>query len=345
MSRNYRDDDVDLLELAELTVTIVGYGNQGRPQTLNLLDSGVERVLVANREDDYRDQAIADGHTVHPIPEAVAAADIVSILIPDEVQPQVFRELIGPALKPGQTIIFGHGYNVFYGTLNLRADVDVCLVAPRMVGELVRSHYESGEGSPALVAVERDATGRAWQRTLAYAKAIGSTRAGALETSFEEETVVDLFAEQAFGALLISTILSCYETLEAAGYNPEIVYTELAGSGEMAEVFGLMSRVGVTRQLWHHSRVSNYGQLSRAQWLRRKQVFEPLSDILHGIRDGSFAREWAMEQIAGYPGMNRLHQDVRRSSWFEQEDRHLGYAAATEPEGGVATSGGGSSDG
>lgn len=323
MSRTFYDDDVDPAGLDDCTVAVIGYGNQGRPQTLNLIDSGVETVIIGNRDDEYRQRARDDGHDVLTIEEAVARADVVSVLIPDEVHAEVFTQSIGPNLRRGQTVIFGHGYNVFFGLLDLPDDVDVTLAAPRMVGDLVRTRYLEGVGSPVLVAVERDFTGQAWQRTLAYTRAIGGTRAGAQETSFEEETVIDLFAEQAFGALLISSMLSCYEVLADAGYNPDLIYTELAGSGEMAEVVGLMSRIGVTRQLWHHSQVSNYGQLSRALRLQREGTFDRLSETLREIRDGSFAREWASEQLAGYPGMHRLHHEVRRSGWFEVEDRYV----------------------
>lgn len=323
MSRTFHDDDVDPTVLDECTVAVIGYGNQGRPQTLNLIDSGVAPVIVGNQQDRYRQRALDDGQQVLTIEEAVARADVVSVLIPDEVHPDVFGQVIGPNLRPGQTLIFGHGYNIFFGLLDLPDDVDVTLVAPRMVGDLVRSRYLEGAGSPVLIAVERDSTGHAWQRALAYTRAIGGTRAGAQETSFEEETVIDLFAEQAFGALLISSMLSCYEVLAEAGYNPDLIYTELAGSGEMAEVVGLMSRIGVTRQLWHHSQVSNYGQLSRALRLQRQGTFDRLAETLREIRDGSFAREWAAEQVAGYPGMHRLHQEVRRSGWFPVEDRYV----------------------
>jgi ketol-acid reductoisomerase len=334
MSRIFTDDDADLSVLDDLTVAVIGYGNQGRPQTLNMIDSGVRRVVVGNRDDGYRARAAADGHEVVEIAEAVGRADIVSILIPDEVHPEVFRDVIVPNLRPGQTVIFGHGYSVFYGLVDLPSSVDVVLVAPRMVGDLVRSRFLEGSGCSVLTAVERDATGMAWKRLLAYTKAIGGTRGGAQETTFEEETVIDLFAEQAFGALLISSILACYEVLEEAGYDPDLIYTELAGSGEMAQVVGLMSRLGVTRQLWHHSMVSNYGQISRAIRLGRQGVYAPLRATLDEIRDGTFAREWASEGIAGYAGMHRLHQEIRRSGWFAIEDRYVeGVARADGHEG------------
>lgn len=323
MSRTFRDEDADLSVLDDLEIAIIGYGNQGRPQTLNLVDSGVRRIVIGNRDDDYRARAVTDGQEVLDIGDAVERADIVSVLIPDEVHPEVFRDTIVPRLRAGQTLLFGHGYSIYFGLVDLPDDVDVALVAPRMVGDLVRSRFVEGLGCSVLVGVERDASGAAWQRLLAYTRAIGGTRGGAQQTTFEEETVIDLFAEQAFGALLISSMLACYQVLADAGYDPDLIYSELAGSGEMAQVVGLMSRIGVTRQLWHHSMVSNYGQISRAVRLERQGVYEPLKATLDEIRDGSFAREWASEGAAGYPGMHRLHREIRRSGWFEMEDRYV----------------------
>jgi ketol-acid reductoisomerase len=305
----YYENDADLGVLHGKTVGFVGYGNQGRAQALNLRDSGV-RVVVGNIEDHYAMQAREDGFTPVTIAEAVRAADIVMVLIPDEVQPAVYDSSLAPYLRPGQTISFGSGYNIHFGLIQPPSDVDVIMVAPRTIGRQVRIAFEAGGGVNADIDVRQDATGHAWPVTLALAKGIGCTRAGAFHTSFGIEAELDLFSEQALWPALFDCLIGAYEVLSEYGYPKEAAALEIYASGEAADIFAAMARTGIFEQMRYHSPTSQYGVLSRrhdatgsSQALRAR-----MRETLDNIRSGGFAREWKEEERAGYPVFHRLRE-------------------------------------
>jgi ketol-acid reductoisomerase len=302
-----RDAEVSLEPLRELTAGIVGYGNQGRAQALNLRDSGI-RVLVGSIRDASAERAEREGFEVVSIADAAERADVLALLIPDEVQRTVWVESLEARLRAGQVLDFAHGYNVHFGYIRPPPGVDVILVAPRMIGEGVRSSFERGRGSPAYVAVARDASGRARDIALAWAKGIGATRAGVLETTFAQETEIDLFAEQAVWPIIVRDLLLSYEVLVEAGFPAEMVALELYGSGEAAEIFRQMARRGLVGQMRLHSQTSQYGTLSRAERMLPEAARERLRAALEEIRSGRFAEEWAGEQASGYTRFETLRR-------------------------------------
>ena len=297
--RIYRDEDADLGHLKDKPVAIVGYGNQGRAQALNLRDSGIS-VLVGSVADESAREAERDGFEVLSIAEASARADVIALLIPDEVQRKVYREEVAPVLAVGKTLSFAHGYNIHYRLIVPPEDVDVILVAPRMIGVRVRSSFEQGRGVPAYIAVAQDASGRARDVALAWAKAIGATRAGVLETTFAQETELDLFTEQATWPVIVRDLLISYEVLVEAGFPKEMVALELYGSGEASEVFRQMARRGLFRQMRLHSQTSQYGTLSRSSRMLPEEAKARFREALEEIRSGRFQREWTKEQEGGY---------------------------------------------
>jgi ketol-acid reductoisomerase len=305
-----RDADVDLGPLRERTVAIVGYGNQGRAQALNLRDSGV-RVLIGSIADAGAARARDEGFEVLAIGAACERADALALLIPDEVQREVYERDIAPRLRAGQVLDFAHGFNIHFGLIRPPATVDVVMVAPRMIGINVRRSFERGAGVPAYVAVAQDASGMARRIALAWAKGIGATRAGVLETTFAQETELDLFAEQGVWPIIMRDLLLSFEVLVEAGFPPEMVALELYGSGEAAEIFRQMARVGVIEQMRLHSQTSQYGTLSRGPRMLPDAVRERLSEALSEIRSGAFAAEWRAEQEGGYRRFDALRRAAR----------------------------------
>ena len=295
----YTDDDASLAPLAGKTVAILGYGNQGRAQALNLRDSGLT-VLVGNRPDSYFEQAKADGFEPRPILEAAAAADFLFILTTDESQPLIWDEHIVPGIAAGNTLVWASGYNVGYELIKPPPEVDVVLVAPRMTGNMVRILFEHGKGAMAQVAVHRDASGEAWARMMAVARGIGATRGGVFESSFREEAELDLFAEQVVWAGLVAWFEACFELGVEQGFSPELMVLELYGSGEAAEILGLMARNGFYQQMAHHSTTSQYGTLSRARHLLNDEIRARMRhNLVKDIKGGAFVQEWSREQAAG----------------------------------------------
>jgi ketol-acid reductoisomerase len=302
------DNDARLDILRDKTIGIIGYGNQGRAQALNLRDSGLN-VLVGSIRDESAQRAEADGFTVVSIAETVERAEVLALLIPDEVQHRVYEEAIGKKLRAGQVLDFAHGYNIHFGLIVPPRDVDVIMVAPRMIGTMVRESFTQGSGAPAFVAVHQNSSGHALETALALARGIGATRAGALETTFAQETELDLFQEQGLWPMLVRTMLVAFEVLVAKGFPPEMVALEMYGSGEAAEIFREMGRVGFFKQMRFHSQTSQYGTLSRAEALPLAGEIRALMEqALAGIRNGQFAGEWAREQAAGYPRFTELRE-------------------------------------
>ena len=311
MMKTLEDGDADLGHLNDKTVAILGSGNQGRAQALNLRDSGV-RVIIGSIRDAGADEAARDGFSVVPIAAAAEQAGLLALLIPDEVQRDVYQQEIAPRLRAGQVLDFAHGYNIHFGLIRPPADVDVIMVAPRMIGITVRKSFEQGRGVPAYVAVAQDASGSARDIALAWAKGIGATRAGVLETTFAQETELDLFAEQGVWPIIMRDLLLSYEVLVEAGFPPEMVALELYGSGEAGEIFAQMAKEGIINQMRLHSHTSQYGTLSRGPRMLPEETRQRLRDALAGIRSGKFAAEWTEEQAAGYPNFERLRSEARR---------------------------------
>lgn len=322
MATVYRDDSIDLGVLEGRTVSILGYGNQGRSQALNLRDNGVS-VVIGNRGDDYRRLASDDGFDAFDIATAAARGDVVMVILPDETHAQVLPADVFPHLQPAATLVFAHGYSVFYKEVDPPAGHDVTLLAPKMIGPAVRELFTKGAGFPSLVAVERDVSGRAWETVLALAKGIGSTKLGAWQTTFEEETITDLFGEQVGGGAAIIGIMRSFKVLTEAGYDPEVVQLEMLGSGELVEVIRSQWREGVIEALSGHSPTSQFGQLHRAEELQDNGEAEQyLNGVLGQLQDGSFARLWREEQEAGYERLEALRAKYLANAFCDASRRN-----------------------
>jgi len=321
----YYDPDASLEILGTKTLGVIGYGNQGRAQALNLRDSGLD-VIVGSLRDETASQAEKDGFVVRSVAEVAERADVLALLIPDEVQREVYHDVLSSRLRGGQTLDFAHGYNIHFGLIAPPPDVDVIMVAPRMIGTEVRESFVEGRGAPAFVAVAQDASGHALETALAWARGIGATRAGAFKTTFAQETELDLFQEQAVWPLLFRTWTTAFELLVASGFPPEMVALEMYGSGEAAEIFREMARVGFFKQARFHSQTSQYGTLSRASSVPfAKDIGEFMKKALGAIRDGRFDAEWRSEQAAGYPVFKKLRAqaDSHPLNQAEEEMRRL----------------------
>jgi ketol-acid reductoisomerase len=328
----YYDEDAELSVLDDRTVAFVGYGSQGRSQALNVRDSGID-VVVGNREDGYRDRIREDGFEPVSLAEAAERGDVVCLLVPDEVAPEVFQSHVLPNLDAGDTVYVSHGYNLTYDLLGQPEWIDVVMVAPRMGGPAVRTLYESGQGFPSILAVEQDHTGEAEATALAMAKAIGSTQAGVVEGTADMETITDLLTEQALFPIWANAMLAKFQVEVAHGVPPEMVMTELYLSHEMAEIFEEMARHGYLGQLPFHSPTSQYGQLSRMDEFDEGPLVDWFEEQLAHIDNGGFAREWSAEQSLDRPGLKRLLEKYEKSDFFQAEQRtmeRLNLSAAAE---------------
>lgn len=316
----YTDDDASLEPLTGKTAAILGYGNQGRAQALNLRDSGVN-VLVGNRQDKYLEQAKADGFEPVPVLDAARAADFLFVLTTDESQPQIWHEQIAPGVTAGNTLVWASGYNVGYGLIQPPSDVDVVLVAPRMTGNMVRILFENGKGAMAQVAVHQDATGEAWARMMAIAKGIGTTRGGVFESSFREEAELDLFAEQVVWAGLVAWFEECFKLGVENGFSPGLMVLELYASGEASEILGMMAKNGFYKQMTHHSTTSQYGTLTRAPRLLNDEIRARMRETLvDGIKGGAFVKEWSEEQAAGSKILAKIKEKALHGRMSEAEE-------------------------
>ena len=306
MAQWYFDEDADLAAIADEPIAIIGYGNQGRSQALNLRDNGAQ-VFVGSRADSSAEQARDDGFEVLAPEQAVKRARILFLLVPDEVMPTIYGEQVEPSLDEGDMLVFASGYNIHFKHIVPPPSVDVALIAPRMIGQGVRDHFLNGESFPSLIAVGQDATGCGLARTLALCKGIGSTKMGVFLSSFEEETVVDLFTEQVGGLYAIRRF---YDALVGAGCSPEAVLLELYASGEGIATATAYRDIGLWAQLPLHSRTSQYGQevTSRLSEEQRQAEMARLEGIIANIRNGSFAEAWRAEQAAGCPEFDRMRE-------------------------------------
>jgi ketol-acid reductoisomerase len=291
----YFDSDADFSHLGGV-VAVIGYGNQGRAQALNLKDSGVDVVIGTIRDESWN-AAEADGFEVLNIQSAVERAHVVLLLIPDEVQPSVFEESILPALTPDKVLCFASGYNITFGMIEPPDNVDTVLVAPRMIGVGVRQAYLEGRGFYVFIAVHNDQSGRAKQVALAIAKGIGATKPGGavLELTFRQEAELDLFNEQCFGPAFGQVLTSAVDVAIEAGYPPEAILIEIYMSGELAYTMEKIAEMGTLKQLDLHSPTSQYGSMSRGIRYANPELREQMQTSLKEIQDGSFAKEFTEE--------------------------------------------------
>ncbi|MFC4359939.1 ketol-acid reductoisomerase [Halobium salinum] len=302
----YYDDDADRSKIDDKTVAVLGYGSQGHAHAQNLAESGVNVVVGLREDSSSRSAAEADGLDVATPDEAAAAADIVSMLVPDTAQPAVF-EAIEDELDAGDTLQFAHGFNIHYNQIQPPEDVDVTMVAPKSPGHLVRRNYENDQGTPGLIAVYQDTTGEAKEESLAYAHAIGCTRAGVIETTFQEETETDLFGEQAvLCGGVTSLIKQGYETLVDAGYSPEMAYFEVLN--EMKLIVDLMYEDGLGGMWDSVSDTAEYGGLTRGDRIVDEHARENMEQVLEEVQTGEFARQWIAENQAGRPSYTQIRQ-------------------------------------
>jgi ketol-acid reductoisomerase len=304
-AKMYYDGDADPMALAGQTVAIIGYGSQGHAHALNLSESGVAVVVGLAAGSKSRVLASDAGLQVMDVADAVRAADVVMILVPDTAQKAVYDTEIAPNLRDGQLLMFAHGFNLRYGRIDPPANVDVGMVAPKGPGHLVRSVYRAGGGVPALFAVERDASGTGRARVLAYARALGCTRAGVLETTFKEETETDLFGEQSvLCGGTAALVKMAFETLVEAGYQPELAYFETMH--ELKLIVDLMYRGGLNFMRFSVSDTAEYGDYVSGPRLIDDTVRERMQAVLADIQDGSFADRWIAENETGRADFERL---------------------------------------
>jgi ketol-acid reductoisomerase len=319
----YGEEAADLSVLEGRRIAVLGYGNQGRAQALNMRDSGLSGIIVGSVRDASWERAAADGFSPLPIADAVAGADIVFLLLPDEVAPEVFPRDVKPNLGAGDALVLASGYNLAFGGIEAPPAVDVLLLAPRMIGEKMRELYQAGDGFYSFVSVERDGSGRAWPTLLALAGAIGSLRKGAMVLSAREEAVLDLYMEQGFGALLGRILFSTLQVGMEAGLPAEALVLELYLSGEMAQTFQAMAELGLTAQASLHSLTSQYGSLMQTLSLDGSPFQSHLQQALDGVASGRFAAEWSAERAAGYPEFKRARELAQKANPFTEIENKL----------------------
>src|SRR5437588_8050012 len=310
MATLFYDKDADLSLIRDRKVAIIGYGSQGHAHALNLKDSGVSVKVGLPATSRSRAKAQAAGLTVGDVAEVTKWADVVMMLIPDTTQPKVYREEIEPNLSAGSVLMFAHGFNIRFGTINVRSDVDVSMVAPKSPGHRVRELFVEGAGTPALIAIHQDATGHARALTLSYAKGIGVTRAGVIETTFAEETETDLFGEQAVLCGGVSALIKAgFETLVNAGYQPEIAYFECLH--ELKLIVDLIYQGGLSYMRYSVSDTAEHGDYTGGPKVVTNETYSALRRMLADIRSGDFAREWIAENEKGRPWFNEVRSRER----------------------------------
>ena len=320
----FYDKDADISLLKDKVISVIGYGNQGRAQALVMRELFNLNVIVGNIRDESWRRAEKDGFKVYEIREAAERSDVILLLVPDEVAPQVYESSIQPAVKNKEHLVldFASGYNITYGFIRPEPNMDVVLTAPRMIGwGIIHRVLEEKRGYPTLVGVAQDISGRAFDYALAIAKSAGALLPGgfAIESSFEEETITDLFSEHTWVGAILFMFRASYEALVEAGIQPEVALIELYASGELIEIARAITEIGLFEQLKLHSRTSQYGQLTRGPLYAGDEVKEMFRQVIKSLKDGSFAREWALEQKAGMPVFYRLWREVREHPLYKEE--------------------------
>ncbi len=304
----FYDDDADLSLLEGKTVAIIGYGSQGHAHALNLKDSGVKVVVGLRAASARAEKARAHGLEVMEPADAASQGDIVMMLTPDELHREIWEGGVKDGIAPGNMLLFGHGFSIHYGEIVPPPDVDVALVAPKGPGHLVRRQYTEGSGVPCLVAVQQDASGHALALALAYAKGIGGTRGGVIETSFKDETETDLFGEQAVLCGGVTELVRAgYETLVDAGYDPRLAYFECMH--ELKLIVDLMYEKGIAGMRYSISNTAEYGDLTRGRRVISEPTRQAMKDLLGQIQSGDFAREWIAENRAGQENFKRMREE------------------------------------
>ena len=310
--RVYYEADTDRARLRDRVFTIIGYGSQGHAHAQNLRDSGAKVIVGLRPGGASWKQATTDGLDVRPVAEAAKAGDVIMMLVPDQEQRAVYEAAIAPALGPGKTLMFAHGFNIHFGEIVPPAGVDVTMIAPKSPGHLVRSEYQAGRGVPGLVAIHQDATGQALQNALAYATGIGCSRAGVIGTTFAEETETDLFGEQAVLCGGVTALIQAgFETLTEAGYSPEMAYFECLH--ELKLIVDLIYRGGLGFMRHSISNTAEYGDLTRGDRVISPAVRAEMRKLLADIRNGVFAKEWIAECRAGAPRFAELRRAAQNS--------------------------------
>ncbi|MEV0996263.1 ketol-acid reductoisomerase [Nonomuraea sp. NPDC050202] len=305
----YYDDQADLSIIQGRHVAVLGYGSQGHAHALSLRDSGVDVRVGLPEGSKSREKAENDGLRVLSPSEAVEEANLTMILAPDHIQRHLYAEHVAPNLVEGDALFFGHGLNIRYGLIEAPEGVDVCMVAPKGPGHLVRRQFEAGRGVPCLVAVEKDASGKALDLALSYAKGIGGTRAGALRTTFKEETETDLFGEQAVLCGGVSELIKAgFETLIEAGYQPEVAYFECLH--EMKLIVDLMYEGGISKMYWSVSDTAEYGGYTRGPRVINEESRQEMRRILAEVQDGTFARQLVEEFDSGQKEFQRYREEL-----------------------------------
>lgn len=312
MAKIYYDKDADLNLLKGKKVAVIGYGIQGRGQSLNLRDSGIDVIVSELEGTPNYEQALKDGFKPVSAKEASEAADIIQILTQDHLQAKIYKENIVKNMTKGKALVFSHGFNIRFKQIKPSKKIDVFMVAPKGPGALVRRMFEEGKGVPCLVAVYQDATGNALKLALAYAKAIGGTRAGVIETTFDEETETDLFGEQAVLCGGVTELIKAgFDTLIEAGYQPEIAYFEVLH--ELKLITDLIQETGISGMRRRVSNTACYGDISRGRRIITPRTRKEMKKLLKEIKSGKFAREWIRENEAGRPNFNSI---------LKKEDEH-----------------------
>ncbi|MCX3060295.1 ketol-acid reductoisomerase [Streptomyces beihaiensis] len=313
MAELFYDDDADLSIIQNRKVAVIGYGSQGHAHALSLRDSGVDVRVGLHEGSKSKAKAEEQGLRVVTPAEAAAEADVIMILVPDPIQAKVYEESVKDNLKAGDALFFGHGLNIRYGFIKPPADVDVCMVAPKGPGHLVRRQYEEGRGVPCIAAVEQDATGKGFELALSYAKGIGGTRAGVIKTTFTEETETDLFGEQAVLCGGTSALVKAgFETLVEAGYQPEIAYFECLH--ELKLIVDLMYEGGLEKMRWSVSETAEWGDYVTGPRIITDATKAEMKKVLAEIQDGTFARNW----------MDEYHSGLKKYNEYKtQDENHL----------------------
>jgi ketol-acid reductoisomerase len=312
MARIYYDKDASLDVLKGKRVAVIGYGIQGRAQSLNLKDSGVDVVVAQKFKDEYYERAKTDGMEIMDIPEAVKGSDIVMMLIPDEVQKEVYDKEVAPHLREGMVLDFAHGFNIHFKRIVPPEFIDVIMVAPKGPGALVRETFEAGNGVPALIAVHQDHSKKAKETALAIAKGLGATTKGVIETSFEEETETDLFGEQVVLCGGASELIgSAFDFLIRSGYQPEVAYFEVLH--ELKLIIDLVQKGGIEGMWKNVSNTAEYGGRTRGARIIDPATASAMKNVLADIKSGRFAKEWVDEYEAGMPALTKLRQEGAKS--------------------------------
>lgn len=308
--------------LVNKTIGVIGYGNQGKSQAQNLRDSGF-KVQIGNIKDDYAETARRDGFKVRDIASVAKTSDVLLFLLPDEIQPEIFERDIKPNLKAGQTLVFASGYNYFFDYVKPKSTINVLMLAPAMIGWGVRERYVQGGGFPVLIAVGHDHTGDSHEKAMVLAKALGAFMPGGcvIESSFKEETLLDLLSEHTWAGAVLYTFRAFYDVVKELGFSGEAAILEMYASGELADIAKLMEKHGLFNSLQFHSHTSQYGQYSRGPDYVPSEAKAMMKKAALQILDGTFAKEWTKEQKTGMKNFERLKKENRKHPMEKDEEK------------------------